>query len=133
MNRASRPGFRIFLLLGAMAVFSFGGVVATLLGGTATAYAAYAYVTKDLPDPTELANRPLAQVTQIFDRSGEHLLYEFYEERRIAIPIAEVAPVMINATLAIEDAKFFQHHGFDVQGLARAFISNFHTGQIVGG
>jgi 1A family penicillin-binding protein len=130
LNRAPPPSFRFLLMLAAMAVFSMGGCTAALVGGTATAYA---YVTKDLPKPTELANRPLAQVTQIYDRSGEHLLYEFYEERRIAVPLSEVAPVMVDATLAIEDAKFYQHHGFDVAGLIRAFISNFRSGQIVGG
>ncbi len=130
-HRAPPPqAFRWVFLLGAVMLLSTFGCTAALAGGTATAYA---YVSRDLPSPTELSNRPLAQVTQIYDRSGEHLLYEFYEERRIAIPLTEVSPVMLQATLAIEDAKFYQHHGFDITGLARAFISNFRTGEIVGG
>jgi len=130
INRAPPSRYHYLLVIAAMALFSMAGCGTALVGGTATAYA---YVTKDLPNPNELANRPLAQVTQIYDRTGDHLLYEFYEERRIAVPLSEVAPVMLQATLGIEDPKFYQHHGFDVNGLARAFVENFRSGQIVGG
>ena len=64
-----------------------------------------------LPNPSDLASRPLAQVTQIYDRTGQTLLYEFYEERRINVPLKDVSDTMVKATLAAEDVNFYQHTG----------------------
>ena len=94
---------------------------------------AYAYVTRGLPNPSDLASRPLAQVTQIYDRTGQTLLYEFYEERRINIPLKDVSETMLKATLAAEDVNFYQHTGFDVQGVVRALVNNVRAGAITGG
>ena len=112
--------------------------VAVMGCGTAVAGAGgtvYAFNTlrKDLPDPAKLESLPLPQVTQIYDRTGQHLLYEFYDERRIYVPLAQVAPVMVQATLAIEDANFYQHRGFDIRGIARAAWANLRTGETVSG
>ncbi len=130
INRAPPTSYRILIILTVFALFGSISCSAALAGGAGTAYA---FVTKDLPNPADLSSRPLAQVTQLYDRTGQHLLYEFYEERRIAIPLSDVAPVLIQATLAIEDAGFYQHRGFDPRGLMRAFIGNFQRGEIVGG
>src|SRR5207237_4947541 len=116
---------RLRLIIAAFALFSFIGAGTLLVGGAGTAYA---YVTRDLPNPANLTNLPLAQVTQLYDRTGQHLLYEFYEERRIAIPISDVAPVMIQATLAIKDPSFYQHKGFDLRGLLRAVFADLRSG-----
>jgi 1A family penicillin-binding protein len=110
------------------------GSSALVVGGVGTAYAAYTFVTKDLPDPAQLSEVSLPQVTQIYDRTGTQLLYEFYDERRIAIPISQVAPAMIQSTLAAEDVNFYEHPGFDLRGLIRAAITNLRTGgQVQGG
>ncbi|MBI3973405.1 MAG: PBP1A family penicillin-binding protein [Chloroflexi bacterium] len=130
LNRTPPPSYRLLVMLAAVSLFSVVGCSTALVGGLGTGYAV---VSKDLPNPTELANRPLAQVTQLYDRTGEHLLYEFYEERRIAIPLREVASIMIQATLAAEDVSFWQHRGFDVRGLTRAFLGNIRSGTIQGG
>ncbi|HXI15875.1 MAG TPA: transglycosylase domain-containing protein [Chloroflexota bacterium] len=131
IHRTPPPSYRILWVLAALALFSAVGCGGLTVGGAGTAYA---FVTKDLPNPADLSSRPLAQVTQLYDRTGEHLLYEFYEERRIAIPLSQVAPVMLQATLAIEDAGFYQHRGFDIRGIARAFLNNIRAGgEIVGG
>jgi 1A family penicillin-binding protein len=106
------------------------GLATLLVGGAGTAYA---YVTRDLPNPANLVNLPLAQVTQLYDRTGQHLLYEFYEERRIAVPLSDVAPIMIQATLAIEDPSFYQHKGFDLRGLLRAFLVDLQSGTTLQG
>ena len=108
------------------------GCGTTVAGGAGTVYA-FNTLKRDLPDPAMLESMPLPQVTQIYDRTGQHLLYEFYDERRIYIPLKEVAPVMVQATLAIEDANFYTHRGFDPRGIARAAWDNFRTGETVGG
>ncbi|HET7769397.1 MAG TPA: transglycosylase domain-containing protein, partial [Chloroflexota bacterium] len=130
------PSKRIPLIM-MIGIFNF--LFVTVMGcGTAIAGAGgtvYAFNTlrKDLPDPSKLEAMPLPQVTQIYDRTGQHLLYEFYDERRIYVPLAQVAPIMVQATLAIEDANFYQHRGFDPRGIVRAAWENFRTGQTVSG
>src|SRR5205085_6835158 len=97
-----------------------------------TAYA-YQQVTRDLPDPGALAALPLPQATQLYDRTGQHLLYEFFDEQRIIVPSSEIAPVMRQATIAIEDAGFYQHQGFDLRGMARAALDNLRSHETVSG
>ena len=108
------------------------GCSTALAGGAGTVYA-FNTIRRDLPDPKSLESLPLPQVTRIYDRTGQHLLYEFYEERRIAIPLKDVAPVVLQATLAIEDSGFYQHGGFDPKGILRAIVQNFRTGETVSG
>ena len=52
------------------------------------------------------------------------LMGEFGEERRNLVPISQIPPVMINAVLAIEDARFFEHNGVDYRGMVRAGLAN---------
>jgi 1A family penicillin-binding protein len=134
LKRPTGPRY-VFILLAAfstLGMFSALSCASVLLGGAGTVYA-YNRIKEDLPDPASLASRPVPQVTRIYDRTGQHLLYEFYEERRIAVPLAEVSPHMIQATLAIEDANFYRHPGFDIVGISRAAIKNLQRGGIVGG
>jgi len=130
LHRPRRRSYRWLLLLAAASFLSFVGCSVAVVGGVGTAYA---YVTRGLPNPNDLASRPLAQVTQIYDRTGQTLLYEFYEERRIYIPLKDVSDVMIKSTLAAEDVNFYQHRGFDVAGLTRAALNNLRAGALTGG
>ena len=56
---------------------------------------------------------------RIFTSDG-FLIGEFGEERRIFVRISDLPPTMKQAILAAEDERFYQHPGFDIQGLARA-------------
>ena len=134
VRRSPSRGIPLVVLVG---IFNFlfvavMGCGTTLAGGAGTVYA-FNTLRKDLPDPAKLESLPLPQVTQIYDRTGQHLLYEFYDERRIYVPLKDVAPVMVQATLAIEDANFYQHRGFDPKGIARALWANVRTGETVSG
>ncbi len=44
------------------------------------------------------------------------------------VPLGEVAPVMRQAIMAAEDARFYEHNGVDLRGVARAFTANRHGG-----
>jgi membrane peptidoglycan carboxypeptidase len=65
--------------------------------------------------------KELAQVTDIFDRNGE-LLYVKHTsgEIRTVVPLEQVSPNLINATVALEDHAFFQHHGINPYRIAAA-------------
>ncbi len=77
----------------------------------------------NLPDISELADYKPKLPMRVYSTEGA-LLGEFGEERRNLTPIEEIPPVMTNAVLAIEDARFFQHGGVDYKGVARAALAN---------
>ncbi len=70
--------------------------------------------------------------TKIYDRKGT-VIATFYEEKRELVDISELPPELIEAVIAIEDNRFFQHQGIDFQGIARAAIKNIAAGRIVEG
>ena len=77
----------------------------------------------NLPDVSELANYRPKLPLRIYSSEGA-LIGEFGEERRTLTPISEIPPVMVNAVLAIEDTRFFQHGGVDYKGMLRAALAN---------
>jgi penicillin-binding protein 1A len=66
---------------------------------------------------------------RVFSAEGT-LLGEFGEERRAFIAIENVPKVMVDAILAAEDERFYQHRGVDYVGVARAALSNFMSGGV---
>jgi penicillin-binding protein 1C len=72
---------------------------------------------------------------RLHDAQGR-LLREAVSEtgtRSIWVPIDELPPVLIDAIVAVEDARFFEHDGVDRVGLARAAWQNLRAGRIVSG
>jgi len=90
----------------------------------------FLWFAKDLPSSEEiLSGRLVDQATQIYDRTGEHLLYEIHgDENRIMVDMEELPEYIPQATIAIEDDAFYRHPGFDVAGITRAVFKNV-TGQ----
>ncbi|MFC7625722.1 transglycosylase domain-containing protein [Microlunatus sp. GCM10028923] len=71
--------------------------------------------------PAELETPPQAERSKVLLGNGEVLTY-FYDENRIYVPMAKIAPVMIQAQLAIEDHRFYEHGAMDLIGTLRAFV-----------
>jgi len=91
----------------------------------------FADMTRDLPSPQDLARDPLALSTNVYDRSGTELLYQFEVERREAVKYDEVPQVLVDATVAAEDKTFWENPGVDVLGIVRAAYSDL-TGRATG-
>lgn len=70
--------------------------------------------------------------SKILDTNGE-LITTMSEENRIPVPLDSVSNYMRQAIVAIEDARFYQHHGIDPVGLGRALYRNIRTGGVVEG
>ncbi len=86
-----------------------------------------------VPSPKKLSSGDYAQSSQIFDRNGK-LLYEIYaDKRRVPVTLAEVPDSLKKATLAIEDANFYKHGGFDVKGLVRGLYRTIVEKRLQGG
>lgn len=60
-------------------------------------------------------------------------IYPAHNEDRVLVKLDEVPPVLVKALLAIEDRKFYQHHGVDPRGIARALLANVRAGDAVQG
>jgi len=134
----SRPFIKNFLLLG----------VAIVIAGSLGLMILIAVMSGSLPNPNSLTQRSISQTTKIFDRSGEHLLYEIFgDENRTLKKIQEgfckddknletdangIPLYALQATIAAEDRSFCKHNGFDVKGFARAIFQNL-IGNRVGG
>lgn len=84
---------------------------------------------KDLPDPQDIDSRRVSESTKIFDSTGTHLLYEIGDVHRTRISLNEISPLIRNATIAVEDAGFYTHHGLDFAGIIRGVILKPLQGQ----
>lgn len=100
-----------------------GLAVAAVLGVALTVAVALAVAYPNLPDVSELVDYRPKLPLRIYSSEGA-LLGEFGEERRNLTPINEMPKVMIDAVLAIEDSRFFQHGGVDYKGVVRAGLAN---------
>jgi penicillin-binding protein 1A len=68
-------------------------------------------------------------ITEIYSDDGE-VIGRFWEEKRIVVSLDQLPSQLINAFIAAEDARFFEHEGVDVWGIIRAFIKNLKAGKI---
>lgn len=93
------------------------------------------WVGKDLPDPDRLEERVFEQSTKIYDRTGEHLLYEIYvDKKRTIVELDKLPKYLIDGVIATEDTKFYEHHGVRPLSIARSFVYGFMgKGRIGGG
>jgi membrane peptidoglycan carboxypeptidase len=90
-----------------------------------TAYFIYTYATIDL-------TRQLEEPSIILDRNGKQVS-RFSSEIRQVVSLEEMSPYLLQAFIAIEDSRFYQHFGLDPRGLARALWHNLRKGKIVEG
>ncbi|MCD4719144.1 MAG: transglycosylase domain-containing protein, partial [Desulfobacula sp.] len=92
----------------------------------------YYYLSQDLPKINTLNDYRPATVTSVFSDDGRKI-GEFYEERRIVIPLSQMPQNLINAFLAAEDSRFREHLGIDILSIIRASLKNLKAGTIVQG
>ncbi|MBI3888331.1 penicillin-binding protein [Candidatus Nomurabacteria bacterium] len=83
-----------------------------------------------IPDFHSFEDRKVVNSTQIYDRTGKILLYDIHQDvKRTDIPFEQMSPNIKNATVAIEDAEFYNHGGVRVSSTLRALFSNLlHIG-----
>lgn len=86
------------------------------------------YIEFVLPDIQNLNTVQLQVPLQIFTYDGK-LIAEYGEKRRIPIPYEQIPKQLIQAVLAAEDQRYFQHPGIDIPGLIRASLKLIATGK----
>ena len=65
----------------------------------------------------------------ILDRHGK-IFGQIYVENRETVPYDQLPPDLVKAVVAVEDAKFYQHHGYDLFGILRAALKNLTAGHV---
>ncbi|HEY4517914.1 MAG TPA: PBP1A family penicillin-binding protein [Candidatus Paceibacterota bacterium] len=82
-----------------------------------------------LPDLKSFEERKVQQSTKIYDRTGKILLYDLHgNAQRTVIPYDQMPRFIKNATIAIEDESFYQHHGIKISSIIRATFANLTSG-----
>ncbi|MFC7712698.1 transglycosylase domain-containing protein [Micromonospora lupini] len=96
-------------------------VALTGLGAKATAHA--------VEQKTRLLTTALpAETSYVYAADGKTVLTMFYEEYRQYTKLSDMSPNIQQAIIAAEDSRFYQHHGVDPKGVARAFVANARSG-----
>ena len=103
------------------------GLGAGVLGAGALAVAVW-LLSPSLPSIDVLKDVHLQTPLRVYTRDAR-LIAEFGEKRRVPLRLDEVPPLMVQAVLAAEDERFYQHPGVDWQGLVRAGAHLLRTGE----
>jgi membrane peptidoglycan carboxypeptidase len=82
---------------------------------------------ENLPDA--LSTPPLPQRSLILASDGS-LLATLYYQNRVEVPLTSISPYMRQATVAIEDSRFLDHHGVDLRGILRSLATNASAGGV---
>ncbi len=100
-----------------------------LAASAAVVVGAYYYLVPSLPDAQQLREVRLQVPLSVYSRDGR-LIAQMGEQRRTPVSLDDVPQRMIDAFLAAEDERFYQHPGFDLRGIARAGLAFIATGSI---
>jgi 1A family penicillin-binding protein len=93
----------------------------------------YWFIFKDLPQPLDLVNHQPTLSTKIYDRNGI-LLFTFYKDQnRSLVSLKDIPDHFKNATLAIEDSRFYQHNGISYKGILRSLSQIIFNQELQGG
>lgn len=89
-------------------------------------------IQKSLPQIIKVEDYKPLLVSQAYDRNGKKI-GEFFRERRTLVPYKMIPKDLIQAFLAAEDDKFFEHKGINIQAILRATLANLRAGRSVQG
>jgi membrane peptidoglycan carboxypeptidase len=83
--------------------------------------------------PSALVQPSLAERSVILDRNGNRLATLHGAEDRVSVPVSDIPVAMRHAIVAIEDRRFYEHHGIDYRGIIRAALTNQENGNVTQG
>lgn len=123
MNRLLKA-LGVLVLIITLASIGIAGSVAALVPGVRTIWQSSEAA------PLEVGElSPLAQRSTVYAADGTEIGQLGTINRR-AVPLSEVAPVMLDAVIAVEDRTFYTNPGIDLQAIGRALIKNISSGSV---
>ena len=118
---------RVFAVAMQVVALTLVSLLAIAALGTASAAALVSSWLKDLPDYQTPGAFDVARTTKVYSADGK-LLARLYLENREVIPISKMSTDLVNAAVAIEDERFYDHNGVDPIGIVRAAFTNVAAG-----
>ena len=106
------------------------GMLLPFVGGAGIAARNSVQAFDDQPCDVKQTTPP--QASTLFAENGKPIA-RFYSQNREIVPLSKIAPIARKAVVAIEDRRFYGHHGIDLQGTVRALIENSRSGGVVQG
>ncbi len=113
-------------MLRAIIIIGFLGILAGVLSGVVFRSLS------DLPKIEALEEYNPMEASKVYSSAG-NVIAEYYVERRTFVPFYRIPGYVKNAFVAIEDERFYRHHGIDLIGIARALVYDIKAGRIVQG
>jgi penicillin-binding protein 1A len=107
------------------------GVTAFTLAVAYAFVCSYVYLEPTLPTVAAMKNNELAVPLRVYTRSGD-LIAQIGEQRRNPVKYDQIPLLVRQAFIAAEDDRFFEHHGFDWQGILRTLFVNATSGELQG-
>lgn len=125
-NRKMTPtqfvGFLIaFIVIAVATGVLMAGVLVPSVGMLGAAARAVPATFEEIPSEIELVAP--SEESRLLDGQGR-VIATFFSSQRIVIKGDKISPIMKDAIIAIEDKRFYHHHGVDPEGLARAAVNN---------
>jgi penicillin-binding protein 1A len=124
-HKSHRGLVRTLIVLAGLGTIVVIGAVAGVIG-------AYHYVKPALPVAETIQDIPLQVPLRIFSRDGR-LISEIGQRRRVLISYEDVPDYVVNAFIAAEDRRFWEHPGIDYIGILRALFQLGTTGKVEAG
>jgi penicillin-binding protein 1A len=125
-ERPRGPWWRVALRVAGVAV------LVLAVSGAVVGLFTYRHFARDVPDFDALEDYRPAVLTRIYGQTGR-VIGELYRERRELLPYTDIPPQLVEAFIASEDARFFEHSGIDPWGILRAAVANLRAGRVVQG
>ena len=134
MARRGHPRLRALGLLVAVGAPLAGALTAALLLPWVVGPGLAVRSSADLlaPLPGVLSDETPAGNSVVLAADGSPITW-FYRHNRVPVTAEQIAPVMTQALVDIEDSRFYEHRGLDVEGTARALFRNLLAGSVVEG
>lgn len=118
--------------LGRLVKFVFGTLALVVIVLTIGASILYYRFARDLPRIQNIGDYQPPVVSEVFADEGTKI-GEFWQECRFLIPYEEIPKLAVNAFVASEDERFWEHKGVDFRSILRAFVENLRAGKVVQG
>src|SRR5262249_53749595 len=122
-SRTFKRRLKKFLLWMEVAFILILGAGVGIIGG------ALYQISKILPDERAINEFTPTAATRIFSSDG-HLLAVLADQNREPVPLDKIPKHLQNAIIAVEDSRFYTHHGLDFRGLTRAVWDNIRGGNL---
>jgi len=123
LNLHQRTFSEKVVLLGLSTISAFLIVLILVVGATSLT----------LPSVKKLDELMNAESTVFYDKDGQVLYTVYADENRETVDSDKIPDMLKNATISIEDDRFYKHNGFDVGGIFKAVLSEFGIGSPRGG